>query len=44
VGYKYGGLGLQVCGWVTGREPITVKKLAVKKPELWPQNSQTECN
>jgi len=44
VGYKYGGLALQVGGWVTGQEPITVKKPAVRKPELRPQNSQTECN
>jgi len=44
VGYKYDGLVLQVGGWVTGREPITIKKLAVRKPEMWPHNSQTKCN
>jgi len=44
MGHKYGGLALQVGGWVTGQEPITVKKLAVRKSELRPQNSQTECS
>jgi hypothetical protein len=30
-GYKYSGLVLQVVGWATGRQPVTVKKLNVKK-------------
>jgi hypothetical protein len=30
-GYKYGGLDLQVGGWATGRQPVTVNKLTVSK-------------
>jgi len=33
--YIYGGQGLQVGGWLTGSQPV-------RKPKLWPQNSQTE--
>jgi len=29
---------------VTGRQPVTVTKLPVRKSKLWPQNSQTEWN
>jgi len=28
-GYKYGGLGLKVGSWATGRQTVTVKKLTV---------------
>jgi hypothetical protein len=31
-GYKYCGLALQVGGWATGRQPVTAKKLTVRKP------------
>ena len=34
-GYKYGGLALQFRVWATGRQPVIVKKLTVKKPKLW---------
>jgi hypothetical protein len=34
-GYKYGGLALRV-GWAAGRQTVTVKKLTVRKPKLWP--------
>ena len=37
-GYKYGGLVLQVGGWATGRQPVAVKKLTVRKHKLWPRN------
>jgi hypothetical protein len=36
-GYKYGGLALQVGGWATGGQPVTVKK-AVRIPKMWPRN------
>jgi hypothetical protein len=39
-GYKFGGLALQVGGWATGWQPVTVKKLIVRKPKMWPRNSQ----
>jgi hypothetical protein len=29
---------------VTGKQPVTVIKLTVRKSKLWPQNSQTEWN
>ena len=37
-GYKYGGLALRVGGWTTGRQPVAVKKLTVRKHKLWPRN------
>jgi hypothetical protein len=43
-GYKYGVLALLVGGGVTDQQPVTVKKPTVRKPKLWPQNSQTEWN
>ena len=43
-GYKFGGLALQVGCWVTGRKPITIKELTVRKHKLWPQKSHTEWN
>ena len=41
-GYKYGGLALQVGGWVTGLQPITITKLTVRKPELLPQKERSK--
>jgi len=38
-GYKYSGLNLQVGGWVTSRQSVTLEKLTVWVPKLWPQNS-----
>jgi len=42
VGYRYGGLALQVGGWVTGLQPITITKLTVRKPKLWPQKERSK--
>jgi hypothetical protein len=42
--YKYGGLALQFRVWTTGRQLVTVKKLTVKKPELWPGNRLGEID
>jgi len=39
--YKYGGLAFQFGGWATGRQPVTTIKKSVRKPKLWPRNSQT---
>jgi hypothetical protein len=43
-GYKYGRLALEVGGWATGRQPVTIKKLTDRKCKLWTQNSQSEWN
>jgi hypothetical protein len=31
-------MALQDGGWPTGRQRFTIKKLTVRKPNLWPQN------
>jgi hypothetical protein len=41
-GYKYGGLALQVGGWVTGWQPIIITKLTVRKPKLWPLKERSK--
>ena len=34
-GYKYCELDLQIGGWATDRQPVTVHKLTVRIPKLW---------
>ena len=37
---KYGWLAFQVVGWATSQQPVTVKKLAVRKRKLWDRPRQ----
>ena len=41
-GYKYGELALQVEGWATGGQPVTVRNLDVRKHKLLPGKGQSK--
>jgi hypothetical protein len=41
-GYRYGGRALQVGGWVTVWQLITITKLTLRKPKLWPQKERSK--
>jgi hypothetical protein len=41
-GYKYGELALQVGGWATGRQRVTLRKQDVRKHKLWPGKGQAK--
>ena len=41
-GYKYCELVLQVGGWATGRQPVTARKLDVRKHKLRPGEGQAK--
>jgi hypothetical protein len=41
MGYKYGDLVLQVGGWAWGYDS-TPEKATVRKPKMWPRNSQID--